>query len=93
MAELKEKVRDKLAKGDFGLPKDRKYPVEDKPHARNAKARASEEYNKGNLSAAKKSEIDKKADRELAKGKRKEEKPESMDAFVARRDREESKKR
>lgn len=40
----------------------------DKSHARNAKARASEEFNKGRLSASEKSQIDAKADRKL-KGK------------------------
>jgi hypothetical protein len=34
----------------------------DASHARNAKARAAEEFNKGNLSSAEKAQIDLKAD-------------------------------
>jgi hypothetical protein len=39
----------------------------DANHARNARARAAEEYNKGNLSSAEKSQIDRKADEILGK--------------------------
>jgi hypothetical protein len=41
----------------------------DKAHARNAKARAAQQRNKGNLSASAKSKIDAKADRILGKKK------------------------
>jgi len=34
----------------------------DASHARNAKARAAEEFNRGNLSSAEKAQIDRKAD-------------------------------
>lgn len=68
MAILISKDRKKLAASKFGLPGQRKYPMPDKSHARNAKARASEEFNKGRLSASEKSQIDAKADRKL-KGK------------------------
>ena len=47
--------------GDFGLPRERKYPMPDKSHAANAKARASEEEHKGRLSAGQKASIDRKA--------------------------------
>ena len=40
MAELKAKSRNKLPKSDFAEPDKRAYPIEDKAHARNAKARA-----------------------------------------------------
>ena len=33
MATLTEKQRDKMAKSDFGLPEERKYPMPDKSHA------------------------------------------------------------
>jgi len=41
--------------------------VEDKAHARDAKARASQAFNAGRLSAADKTKVDHKADAVLAK--------------------------
>ena len=67
MAKLKAKTRNKLPAKDFGEPKERKYPMEDKAHARNAKARASEMEHKGKLSPGEKAKIDRKADRKLKK--------------------------
>ena len=67
MAELTERQRDKEPKSDFGLPEERKYPMPDKSHAANAKARASQQRKKGNLTAAEKKKIDAKADRILDK--------------------------
>jgi hypothetical protein len=52
---------------DFGLPKERKYPMPDASHARNAKARASQMEHEGKLSAADKKKIDRKADKILGK--------------------------
>jgi hypothetical protein len=52
-------------KSDFGLPKQRKYPMPDASHARNAKARASQMEHQGKLSASDKKKIDAKADRVL----------------------------
>lgn len=71
MAKLDTKERKKLPKGEFGLPSKRAYPMEDKSHARNAKARASEMENKGKLSASAKAKIDAKADKVLGKSKKK----------------------
>lgn len=71
MTKLDAKERKKIPKGEFGLPGERKYPMEDKSHARNAKARASEMENKGKLSASSKAKIDAKADKILGKGKKK----------------------
>lgn len=65
MAELTEKKRDSLKSSQFGLPDEKKYPMPDKSHARNAKARASQQEEKGNLSVADKRKIDAKADRIL----------------------------
>jgi len=62
MATLTEKKRDKLPDSKFGLPDEHKYPMPDKSHARNAKARASQQEKKGNLTAAEKKKIDRKAD-------------------------------
>ena len=67
MAELTEKKRDSLKKSQFGLPEERKYPMPDKSHARNAKARASQQEEKGTITAREKAKIDRKADRVLDK--------------------------
>ena len=67
MAELTEKKRDSLKKSQFGLPDEKKYPMPDKAHARNAKARASQQKKDGNLTAIEKAKIDRKADRILDK--------------------------
>ncbi|QDX24365.1 hypothetical protein FP568_15700 [Pandoraea pnomenusa] len=70
MAKLSPKKRESLPKSDFGLPGSRSYPMPDASHARNAKARASQQANKGNLSQSEKAKIDAKADKVL-KQKRK----------------------
>ncbi len=67
MATLSEKKRDSLKSSQFGLPDEKKYPMPEKSHARNAKARASQQEEKGNLSGADKKKIDAKADRILDK--------------------------
>ena len=67
MAQLTERKRDAEPKSEFGLPEERKYPMPDKSHARNAKARASQQVKKGNLSSADKQKIDRKADKILDK--------------------------
>lgn len=67
MGELTERKRDAEPKSDFGLPEERKYPMPDKSHARNAKARATQQVKKGNLSKADQQRIDRKADRVLDK--------------------------
>ena len=65
MADLSTAKRDKLPKSEFGLPEERKYPMPDKSHARNAKARASQQLDDGNLTTKEKQKIDHKADRIL----------------------------
>lgn len=70
MAKLTSKQRNNLPKSDFGLPGKEAYPMPDKSHARNAKARASEMENKGKLSASSKAKIDAKANRILDRGER-----------------------
>jgi hypothetical protein len=67
MATMTEKKRDKLPDSNFGLPDEHKYPMPDKSHARNAKARASQQVKKGNLTKSDKEKIDRKADRILDK--------------------------
>jgi hypothetical protein len=65
MARLTAAKKNAEPKKEFGLPEERKYPMPDKSHARNAKARASQMEHKGKLSAADKKKIDSKADRVL----------------------------
>jgi hypothetical protein len=67
MAELDTKTRKRLPKSKFAEPDKRKYPIEDKAHARNAKARASQAVNAGRMSKAEEARIDKKADAVLKK--------------------------
>lgn len=69
MAKLTSKARNDLPKGKFAGP-DRSYPVPDKSHAANAKARASEMEHKGRISKSEERRIDAKADRVLGKGKK-----------------------
>ncbi len=68
MTKLNTKGRDKLPAKDFAEPAKRAYPVEDKSHARNAKARTSQAVKAGRMSKTEKTKIDKKADAVLAKG-------------------------
>ena len=81
MSKLSYEEKKALPDNVFGLIKDeevvnkktgetevkhvRKYPMPDKAHARDAKARASEEYNVGNLTAQEKEQIDTMADKIL----------------------------
>ena len=67
MGELNEAKRDKIPSSKFGLPDERKYPMPDKAHARNAKARASQQEAKGNLTKAEERKIDRKADKILGR--------------------------
>ena len=67
MATLNEKKRDRLKSSTFGLPEERKYPMPDKSHARNAKARAAQQVKAGNLTKTEEQKIDRKADRVLDK--------------------------
>jgi hypothetical protein len=70
MAKLTAKARARITPGHFGIMVDGvgKYPVEDKNHARNALARASQQEAKGNLSADDAAKIRAKANSVL-KGK------------------------
>lgn len=69
MAILKAKKRNKLPKSDFGMPGERKYPMPDRAHAANAKARASQMVKKGKLSESSKDKIDAKANKVLKRKK------------------------
>lgn len=67
MAKLKAAERNQLPSSKFGLPGKRKYPMENKAHAANAKARATQQVKKGNLSAGEAAAIKKKANAVLGK--------------------------
>ena len=64
MAKLTAAKRKKLPKKDFAGP-NRSYPVNDRRHAANAKARATQQVKKGNLSPAEAHRIAAKANRML----------------------------
>ncbi len=63
--------RKALPASEFGLPGSEAYPMPDKAHAANAKARASQQANAGKLSPSQKAKIDAKANKVLGKGKKK----------------------
>ena len=65
MAKLTEAKRDSMKESNFGLPDERKYPMPDESHARNAKARASQQVKKGNMSKADERKFDRNADKIL----------------------------
>jgi hypothetical protein len=65
MARLTTKSRKKLPAKDFGEPANGAYPMPDKTHAANAKARASQMAKKGRLSISEKKTIDARANQKL----------------------------
>jgi hypothetical protein len=67
MVKLNSDDRNKLPAREFAEPKKRAYPIEDKAHARTAKARASQAVNSGRMSKAEEGQIDKKAEAVLKK--------------------------
>lgn len=66
MAKLTTQDRNSLPKGEFAGP-DRSYPVNDRSHAANAKARAQQQYDKGGISLKVLHDIDEKANEVLDK--------------------------
>lgn len=67
MAKLTAATRKALPKSDFGLPGAGKYPMPDKSHAGNAKARAAQQVKKGAMSKSTEAKIDAKANKVLGK--------------------------
>jgi len=65
MGILSTKARNNLPDSAFALPAQRKYPIENRAHAANAKVRASMEYHKGKLTKAEFDKINAAADRVL----------------------------
>lgn len=69
MAKLTSAARKRIPAKKFGLPGEHKYPMPDRAHAANAKARATQQVNAGNLSPSSKSRIDAMANRILGRSK------------------------
>jgi hypothetical protein len=67
MSKLDAGDRNKLPAKKFAEPEKRAYPIEDKSHARNAKARAAQAVKAGRMWKAEEAKIDKKADSVLRK--------------------------
>ena len=67
MAKLKAAARNKLPSSAFGLPGQRKYPMEDRVHQIKAEEFATKEKRKGKLSPAAAARIRAKAKRLLGK--------------------------
>ena len=65
MAKLSSKMRKLLPSSAFGVPGSRAYPMPDKSHAANAKARATQAVQSGRMSAATASKITAKANKQL----------------------------
>jgi len=59
--------RRKIPSSQFGLPGSRKYPMPDRSHAANAKARATQMVKRGKLSSSSAAKIRAKANRILGK--------------------------
>ncbi len=70
MSKLTTAARKKIPKKEFGLTKEKKYPMADRAHAANAKARATQMVKMGNLSESAKEKIDAKANKVLARKKK-----------------------
>jgi hypothetical protein len=75
MAELTAATRKKIPTSKFAGP-GRSYPIEDKEHAANAKARAKQQYDKGRISKQQYDHIVAAANRKLGSGHHDEEKGE-----------------
>lgn len=69
MTKLSSGERKSMPKSEFGLPGKKAYPMPDKSHAANAKARASQAVKAGRMSSSTESKIDAKANKVLGKGK------------------------
>ena len=66
MTVLTGKKRSELGDAMFGLPSERKFPLNDRAHAANAKARAAQQVGKS-ITPAQQAAIDQKANRVLGK--------------------------
>jgi hypothetical protein len=69
MAKLTAAKRNKMPAKEFGEPGKRAYPMPDASHAANAKARATQQENKGLLPAAMAGQIRARADKVIKRSK------------------------
>jgi len=67
MSKLDTAERKAIPTSEFALPSQRKYPIEDKAHAANAKARATQMVKRGKLSSSAAAQIRRKANAVLGK--------------------------
>ncbi len=67
MSKLDPAERKAIPTSEFGLPGSRKYPMPDKSHAANAKARATQMVKRGKLSSSAAAQIRRKANAVLGK--------------------------
>ena len=74
MAKLTAAERKKMPKSEFGLPKSKGYPMNDREHQINAKGRATQAVKAGRMSVATAKKIDAKADRLLGESEKSEKK-------------------
>jgi hypothetical protein len=65
VGKLNAAKRNSFSASTFGLPRERKYPMPDRSHAANAKARATQQVKAGNLSPSSAARIRAKANRIL----------------------------
>lgn len=65
MAILRTERRKGLRSSQFALPGSRKYPVHDRAHAANAKARSTQQMNKGKISKSTRDKIHARANKTL----------------------------
>ena len=66
---MKARKRKGLKKSQFGLPGQRKYPVDTRKRAANAKARAKQQLKRGKLSKSAYAKVVAKANRRLKRKK------------------------
>jgi len=67
---ISAKKRKSLSKSQFGLPGKRKYPLDTRKRAVNAKSRATQMVKKGKLSASSAAKVKARANRALKRFKR-----------------------
>ena len=65
MSKLTAETRKRIPKSEFGEPGSRKYPMPDRQHAGNAKARADQQYEAGHISGSEYEKIVAKANKIL----------------------------
>jgi hypothetical protein len=70
MGLLTTNMRKAMPSDEFAEPGARKFPIQDKSHAANAKARATQQVNAGKMAPSTGAKIKAKANKVLGKGKK-----------------------